>query len=308
MTFTEELREELGGLPLGSRRAARVEASALARFGGALHLTGAEDAGQRLRLELTTTSGAVARRAYALLSMLYDRRPELQAREPSGVRTRTQYAVVVSGARTCATDLGLLRADRPVAGLPAVVGGRRDVEPFVRGALAATGSVNTPGRAPHLEIGAPSDAVAAEFAARLTDWLGVRAGSPPGRRPRVVVKSGAGIARLLLTAGATQAYLRYEEQRLRREVRSDAVRLANADAANLDRVVAAAQEQARLVRRAVDRAGWDGLDDELREIALVRLANPDATLSELGELCDPPVGKSTVHRRLSRLARLGERP
>lgn len=306
MTFTEELREELGGLPLGPPRATRVEASALARFAGALHLRGSGDDPHRLRLEIATTSGAVARRAYALLSSRYAVRPELQVREPAGVRVRTQYAVVVAPADEAATDLGLLVGDRPATGLPAVVHGDADVGPFLRGTLAAAGSVSAPGRASHLEIGAPSSAVAEDLADALGDWLGVRAGAPRGRRPRVVVKSGEAIGQILMTAGATQAYLRREEQRLRRQVRSDAVRLANADAANLDRAVAAAAEQTRRVRRAVERTGWAALDDELREVALVRLANPDATLAELGELCDPQVGKSTVHRRLTRLMELGE--
>ena len=37
-----------------------------------------------------------------------------------------------------------------------------------------------------------------------------------------------------------------------------------------------------------------------------RLENPDVPLKELGELLDPPVGKSGVNHRLRRLGELAE--
>jgi DNA-binding transcriptional regulator WhiA len=62
------------------------------------------------------------------------------------------------------------------------------------------------------------------------------------------------------------------------------------------------------VEAAIANVGWDALDDDLRGVALARLANPGASLAELGELVDPPVGKSAVHRRLKRLEALAARP
>ena len=52
--------------------------------------------------------------------------------------------------------------------------------------------------------------------------------------------------------------------------------------------------------------GWAGLGEDLRALALARLVNPTASLAELGELCDPPVGKSAVHRRMRRLQALAD--
>jgi len=82
--------------------------------------------------------------------------------------------------------------------------------------------------------------------------------------------------------------------------------LANADAANLQRAVAAASLQLRDVERAVAILGWNGISEGLRQVALARLANPSSSLAELGELCDPPIDKSSVLRRLRRLRELAE--
>ena len=53
--------------------------------------------------------------------------------------------------------------------------------------------------------------------------------------------------------------------------------------------------------------GLDELAPQLREIALLRLEYPDSSLAELGELCDPPVGKSGVNHRLRKLSQLAEK-
>ena len=84
----------------------------------------------------------------------------------------------------------------------------------------------------------------------------------------------------------------------------EAVRLANADQANLRRSVTAAVAQVAAVERAVARVGWEGLPADLAEAAAARLAHPDATLAELGALLDPPRAKGAVLARLRRLEAL----
>ena len=43
------------------------------------------------------------------------------------------------------------------------------------------------------------------------------------------------------------------------------------------------------------------------EAANARLANPEATLKELGEALTPPVGKSGINHRLRRLSEMADR-
>jgi DNA-binding protein WhiA len=104
--------------------------------------------------------------------------------------------------------------------------------------------------------------------------------------------------------GAPAAYLALEDGRIRREVRREAVRLANADQANLRRSVLAAMSQVAAVEQAVARLGWDGLPADLAEVAALRLAHPDATLAELGTMLDPPRSKGGVLARLRRIEAL----
>jgi DNA-binding protein WhiA len=306
-SFTEAVRQELAQLPLGTGVEVRAELAGLVRTAATLTVRGGPEPTPVISVE--TASGAVARRAHALVLRRYRVRPELRVRAAGGVRHGARYAVLVTaGAGRLVRDLGVvddhghLTPDLPSGLLPV------ERPALLRGALLGAGSVSGPGRAPHLEVRLRDRTTARQLAEVVTAMAGPGAGVPATGPVRVVLKSGRLIAAVLAGVGATTAYLALEEQQLRRELRGEATRLANADRANLVRTIDASAAQAEAVERAIARCGWDGLDPALRGVALARLANPEASLAELGALLDPPVGKSAVHRRLRRLEELGEVP
>ena len=297
---TDEVRQELATRPIELDEVP-AELAALLRTAG--HLGRGSEG---VRLQVQTTTGATARRTHHLLRAL-DASPTLVVREATNVEQRT-YGVLLQAPAAAAVGrhLGLLDDDdRPIGTAPADQVERPAA--MVRGALLGGGSVSGPTRSPHLELRTSRRDTSAQFADAVHELVGVR--PTDGRTSaghRAVLKSGVAIADLLGALGATSAYIAHEEQLVRREVRAEAQRLANADAANVRRAVAAASDQVRLVEHAVDVLGWDVLGQDLRDVALARLANPSASLAELGQLCDPPVGKSAVHRRLTRLRELVE--
>lgn len=310
MSFTDEVKQELAGLPIDDEVEAHHELAALVRFGGALVLGGGD---RGLSLDLETVSGATARRTYSLLQRRYAIVPELRVRAPGGVQRRRMYGVRLDqGVDVVARDLGLLDAGgRPAPPEPRLGVG---AAACVRGAFLAAGSISSPDRPPHLEVVAhrvdAAEALAATARGLLDAQVGVVASRSDdgtvGERPRVVVKSGETIGGVLAAMGATGAFLRWDERRLRRQLRGDATRLANADAANLRRTVEAASAQVQAVEQVVAELGWDELEEDLRAVAIARLASPDASLAELGQLADPPLSKSAVHRRLRRLEALAD--
>ncbi len=301
--FSERVRQELARQPTDAGSVGRAELAALVRFAGTLTLRGGEP--PRVGLTVETRSGAVARRVYSLMQHRFGLRPELSVRMPGGLRTARSYQLRLgAGAQQVASDLGIVdAAGRPVEELPANLAGPAAIA-YLRGAILAAGSVSSPGRSPHMEIVASSPTTARGLADLAGRVLGHDLHATAETRPRVVLKSGERIGELLAAVGASQAFLTWDDQRLRRQLRGDATRLANADGANLRRSIEASAVQVEVVERAISAVGWSGLDQGLRAVALARLANPEASLAELGELVDPPVGKSAVHRRLRRLEQL----
>lgn len=295
--FIMDVRQELAVVTSPD---ARLEVALLLRLGGQWHRRGTVD-GMATSIELTTRSGAVARRTFALLRDIGAPPPRIWVRAPGGVVARSTYGVHVED-EVVLRELGVLVDDgRPVAGLPA--GSMDAPEITIRAALLACGSVSTPGRPVHLEFATPSARASAEMAGLVTAVAGPATVTDEDRH-RVVVKSGTVVADLLALAGCRAAVEIWREQQMRHGLRAAANRLANADTANVERSVRAARLQIEAIELVTDVLGWHALELDVKRLALTRLANPAASLEELGELCDPPLTKSAVHRRLSQLRQM----
>ncbi|MFW6009824.1 MAG: DNA-binding protein WhiA, partial [Actinomycetota bacterium] len=268
--FTERIRQELAGLELSDDDEVGAELTALLRFSGTLTLTGGDS--QTIRVAIETGSGAVARRAYLLVAHRFGLRPQLSVRLPGGLRSQRTYRTSIEvGSWQVMEALGLVDAHgRPSQGPPPAGAGPVAIA-YLRGALLATGSVSSPGRDPHLEIVAGSTTAAEDLAALAGRVIGRGPHVTDEPRPRVVIKSGERIGELLAAVGATQAFLSWDDQRLRRQLRGEATRLANADSANLRRSIDASSAQVAAVERAIATVGWEGLDEQLRDVALARL-------------------------------------
>ena len=87
-----------------------------------------------------------------------------------------------------------------------------------------------------------------------------------------------------------------------KEMRNEANRRANCDQANIDKAVAAAEKQIRAIRKV----GIENMNDKLAQVARVRLENPDVSLTELGEMLDPPLKKAGVNGRMNKIIKMAE--
>jgi DNA-binding protein WhiA len=170
---------------------------------------------------------------------------------------------------------------------------------ILRGAFLARGLMGNPADAYHLELALP------ESSGALVSAAAARSGIPlkrTTRRGRTVyyLKGAEPISRLLGLMGANRAVMRFENDRILRDMRSQANRRANGETANLDKRLRAALQQREAVRRLKARdARLHALAPALREIAELRWAHPRAGLKELAELAQ--VSKSAVANRLRRL-------
>ena len=117
----------------------------------------------------------------------------------------------------------------------------------------------------------------------------------------VYFKESEQIEDCLTLIGATNASLELMGVKMVKNIRNNANRVANCETANIDKTVAAAAVQVEAVHKICRCGGLDKLPEELRELAALRLENPDMSLRELGEELDPPLSRSGVNHRLQRI-------
>ncbi|MGH2463722.1 MAG: DNA-binding protein WhiA [Candidatus Limnocylindria bacterium] len=177
-----------------------------------------------------------------------------------------------------------------------------DRRAFLRGVLLSSGSLSFSAAGPHVEF-VFRDRVRA---GRLLRWLstsGIRVAEYE-RRGRAVVylKGREEVASLLHLTGAHGALLDFESEQVGRDVRNRLNRLLNAEAANVNRTVRAAERQVRAVERLEARGRLGDLSPGLRAVADARRAHPEADLEALAEGLH--LGRSAVYHRLRRLEQL----
>ena len=122
----------------------------------------------------------------------------------------------------------------------------------------------------------------------------------------VYIKDGAGIVDILNVMEAHVALMNLENVRILKEMRNSVNRKVNCETANLNKTVAAAVKQTMDIKYIQDTVGLSILPEALRQLAEVRLENPDVSLKELGTLLDPPVGKSGVNHRLRKISEISK--
>jgi len=176
---------------------------------------------------------------------------------------------------------------------------------FFRGAFLAGGSVTDPAKRYHLELATSHYHVSRELTVLLRE-----AGFSPKETTRkanymTYFKQGDAIEQFLWAVGAPEAAARMREARTQKGLIGSVNRRVNCDAANLDKMVEAAQEQLEAIRRLRRQpARWEQLPDKLRRTALLRMEHPELSLAQLSELCEPPVTKSCLNHRLRKLLEL----
>ena len=177
---------------------------------------------------------------------------------------------------------------------------------LIRDTFLRSGSISDPEKFYHLEI-VFSDLKEAEEIQSMMEEFGL-GGKIATRKGHYVVylKEGAQIADMLRVMEAHLALMEFENIRIVKEMRNSINRQVNCEAANMGKTISAAVKQVEDIRFIRSKVGLENLPDSLADTARKRLKYPEATLKELGELLDPPLGKSGVNHRLKKLSELAD--
>ena len=300
-TFGARVKAELARLDAPRACCRRSELLALVREAGTFHILPKG----RYALEVEAPDAAVARTVYRALAAL-EIGAEVRLLAPGRGRPSERFVVrVEAGDRRTFIRAGALDGRGKLAsGVPkAVLAKRCCAGAYLRGAFICRGSVAEPRAPAHIEIRSP-DRPSASAIAGLGPRVGARMKVRAHRGWAAYAKDVSSVGRLLAAMGAHQGYLEWEQSSVFATVRSDANRLANADEANIGRVVRASVAQRAAIRSLEESRGLASLPPALREAARTRLAYPDASFEELGRRLG--VSKAGVADRLRRIVRLAE--
>lgn len=306
MTFTADVRDELARVEPTCRHCEKATLAALVRIEGTLFVSGPGS----YRVEIATDSASVGRLMIRLLHSLYDLKTELTVRRSVLHKTPNYLIEIPHQARLehALMDMGIISED---GGLmmeldPRLVAKQCCGAGYLRGAFLGSGFLSNPRSDFHFEITVESEGLAQGIVELMAE-KGITAKIMQRRNSYMVyLKSGTAILEFLAFTGAHHAALLLEEERVVKSVRNDVNRMINAELANQQKATKAALSQLITIKRVLERHDLDALPPALQDFIRLRVANPDASLAELGRRADPPLTKSAVNHRMRRLEQLSQ--
>ena len=185
-----------------------------------------------------------------------------------------------------------------------VSGNDADSSAFLRGVFVSCGSVTDPTKEYHLEIVLPENYRSAALGAFIKEHgMDVRS-TLRGKNTVLYFKTSGHIEDFLTYIGAGMHALEIMQVKIEKDLRNRANRSVNCDSANLDKTVAASEKSRRDISLIIEHNGLDSLPAELRETALLRMENPESSLSELCAMHSSEISRSGLNHRLKKLSRI----
>ena len=177
---------------------------------------------------------------------------------------------------------------------------------IIRGTFLGAGSINNPEKKYHLEINL-SNKINLNYLFEIISSMNIKCKKLElDKKYSIYLKDGEEISLIIALMGASKSVLDFEDIRVQREMRGKVNRIVNCQTANLNKTINASVEQIEAIKKLQASNKFNKLDENLKEIALLRLEYPDASLIELGKKLKNPIGKSGVNYRLKKIIQIAE--
>nr|WP_312985908.1 DNA-binding protein WhiA [Clostridioides sp.] len=310
MSFSTDAKNELARILPDERKVAVAELAAIIKSAGSIQIAGYK----KINLKIITELNSIARKVFKLLKVNFDINTTISINKNQMLKRNNSYVLTVTdemGATELLRELGMLEPGDgffTVNKVPEKLVEEDECKrAFLRGAFLGGGSISDPDKSYHMEFVTNSE----EFAISLKDLinsLGLNSKIVPRKNNHIVyLKESEQISDLLSVIGAHKALLSLQNTKVLKEMRNNVNRIVNCETANLSKTVNASVRQVEDINLIQKTIGISNLPKNLQEIALIRVEYEDMTLKELGEILDPPIGKSGVNHRLRKIGEIAER-
>ena len=310
MSFSVETKTELTQIAPEKKCCILAEIAGFMRVGGSIRLLG----GGRMQIALQTEIPAAARSIIKLLKSYFGVHAELEVEKTNQLKKVNVYHLLIeseSDAEQILRETGILGVREGynyiTQGISEhLVKSKCCRKAYLRGLFLGAGTISDPERSYHFEIVCHNE-VLGQDVRRLINSFGLSAKMVQRKNSFVVyLKDSEQIVDCLNIMGAHGKLLAFENTRVVKEMRNRTNRIVNCETANVDKTIQAASRQIENIRLIQERRGLATLPDKLREVAELRLAEPEISLQELAELLNPPVGKSGINHRFRKIEEIAD--
>lgn len=306
MSFSINVKNEVSRLDFGTDEEIISELGGMFRVNGTILASSGN-----IKLRFTSETNSIARRIFAELKKLYNYDSIIEISKNNQLRRKNLYRINIEGktASLFLKDIGL--SDDPFSFLHLdipkfLVDNSKKRKAFIRGSFLGAGSISNPERSYHLEIITGKLEYSQYFVELLKEYNIVARIVDRKDNYIIYIKDSEMISDFLSLIGAFQNLFKFEDIRVIKDIKNNVNRVMNCESANMDKTIEASLRQIDDIE-LIDRCiGLENIQDNLREVAEIRLKYPEYSLKQIGEELNPPVGKSGINHRFKKIRSIAD--
>lgn len=312
MSFSSETKNELARVEPEKKCDQLAEIAGFLRVSGSLRLTGRG----KFTIVIATDNPAIARHYKRLIREYFQIDAKLEVGGAEALKKGHTYMLTISPedrSESILRETGILlvrEGNNYISDgiYEELIRKKCCKRAYMRGMFMGTGTISDPEKSYHLEFVCESRTLANDLKKMINSFVDLSV-KVVQRRNRWVVymKNSQYISDMLALMGAHAQMLAFENVRVQKSVYNQTTRIMNCDNANTDRTLDASEKQIRAIRILEETGQLSVLTDKLRELARLRVENPEASLTQLGEMMEPKLGKSGVNNRMKRILSMAEK-
>lgn len=306
MSFSKDVKEELAKKVSGARHCRIAELAGIISLCGKIIISSRDE----YFIKIHTENKAVAKKYFTLIAKTFNIYTEISIKYKEGLII---YTLVIKNPKISwkilqaiklVDENGEINENLSVNNI--VIQKTCCKRAFLRGAFLAQGSISNPNKTYHFEI-VTTTLDKAKQLVNIISVFEIEARIVIRKKYYVIyVKEGSHIVDLLNIMEASVALMELENIRILKEMRNSVNRQVNCETANINKTVKASKKQLEDILYIKNIEGFSNLQDNLKDIAILRIENPEASLKELGEMLSIPIGKSGVNHRLRKLSLIAD--
>ncbi len=180
------------------------------------------------------------------------------------------------------------------------------VKSFIKGVFFASGNIQDPEKGYRLEFVVKFMTLCISFIEFLSENDIMMSFSQRRDRYVVYTKDSAMIEDLLVLLGAHNSSLEIMNAKIYKDIRNRINRKTNFETANINKTVMSAEPDCEAIQYLLEHTEPEDLSEELTAAALLRIENPDLSLTELSKIAVPKVSRSGLYHRIKKLVSMSE--
>lgn len=317
MSFASETKNELARIEPEKKCCMLAEISGFLRVAGSIGLVGFG----KFKIIVTTDNPAVARHYKKLIQDYFGIETKLEIGEGKAIgknrsSKKFSYSITIDAdnrSEQILRETGILLvregnnyiSDGIYSG---IVRTKCCKKAYLRGVFMGAGTMSDPEKSYDLEFVLDSANMASDLKKLINSFVDLSCKVTERRGKHVVyMKKADYISDMLAIMGASSQVFSMEETRIKKEMVGSARRMSNCDSANMDRSIEASMKHIEAIKKIQNTKGLASLPDNLREAAELRIEHPDISIAALGELCNPPLKKSGINKRLMKIEEIASK-